>query len=596
MALETLVDLFEHACSTYDKPNALMWKVNGAYQSMSSEDFHQQVRQVGAGLARLDVRKADRIALISENRPEWAISDLAILSIGAINVPMYTTLPAAQIQELLNDSKAKIVLVSTTLQLQKVLSTNCKTPCLQTIVLMNDEPVAEKQVLSFSQLLTLGKETLREQPSLFDSLRQQVKGEDVASIIYTSGTTGTPKGVMLTHRNIVTNVLDSVEGFDIGPSDSSLSFLPLCHIFERMFDYMVMYCGATLAYAESFESVAQNLQEVRPTVVASVPRFFEKMYARIQEAMRTSPPAKRRLMRWAISVGKERSRRVLKKQGVPPRLQFQYALADKLVFSKLRERLGGRIRFFISGGAPLDKELAEFFFSVGVLILEGYGLTETSPVIAVNRLNDFKLGTVGKPLRHVEVKIAEDGEILTRGPSVMLGYYKREAETREALAGGWFHTGDVGALDADGFLSITDRKKDLIVTASGKNVAPQKIEGLLKNNPCFVNIVAVGNRRPFVSALVVPNPDKIRMVAKELGLDPEPYHSLMRSDKIKEFLLQQIHASAPDLAPFEQIKRIEILETDFSIDAGELTPTMKVRRRFVESKYQDLIDRLYASP
>jgi long-chain acyl-CoA synthetase len=596
MALETLVDLFEHACSTYDKPNALMWKVNGAYQSMSSEDFRQQVRQVGAGLARLDVCKADRIALISENRPEWAISDLAILSIGAINVPMYTTLPAAQIQELLNDSKAKIVLVSTTLQLQKVLSTNCKTPCLQTIVLMNDEPVAEKQVLSFSQLLTLGKETLREQPSLFDSLRQQVKGEDVASIIYTSGTTGTPKGVMLTHRNIVTNVLDSVEGFDIGPSDSSLSFLPLCHIFERMFDYMVMYCGATLAYAESFESVAQNLQEVRPTVVASVPRFFEKMYARIQEAMRTSPPAKRRLMRWAISVGKERSRRVLKKQGVPPRLQFQYALADKLVFSKLRERLGGRIRFFISGGAPLDKELAEFFFSVGVLILEGYGLTETSPVIAVNRLNDFKLGTVGKPLRHVEVKIAEDGEILTRGPSVMLGYYKREAETREALAGGWFHTGDVGALDADGFLSITDRKKDLIVTASGKNVAPQKIEGLLKNNPCFVNIVAVGNRRPFVSALVVPNPDKIRMVAKELGLDPEPYHSLMRSDKIKEFLLQQIHASAPDLAPFEQIKRIEILETDFSIDAGELTPTMKVRRRFVESKYQDLIDRLYASP
>lgn len=595
MTITTLVDLFEHACETYPKPNALMWKRDGLYRLISSAEFRRQVRQVGTGLARLGVQKGDRVALISENRPEWAISDLGILSVGAINVPIYTTLPAAQIRDLLADSETKVAIVSTSLQLEKLLSVACQVGSLHTIVVMNEVAVPEDQALPFSKLAVLGEKTSQDQPALFDSLRRQVKAEDLASIIYTSGTTGAPKGVMLTHHNIVSNVLDAAEAFDISSGDSCLSFLPLCHIFERMADYLMIYCGATIAYAENFETVPQNLQEVKPTIVASVPRFFEKMYARIQEAINTSSPAKQKLMKWAISVGKAHSQRLLGKQPIPLSLRLQHALANKLVFAKLREKLGGRIRFFISGGAPLDKELAEFFFSVGALILEGYGLTETSPVIAVNRPNDFRFGTVGKPLRHVEVKIAEDGEILTRGPSVMPGYYKREAETREALEGGWFHTGDIGQVDADGFLSITDRKKDLIVTASGKNVAPQKIEGLLKTNPYFVNVVAVGNGRPFVSALVIPNAEKVKVVAKEMGLNVEPYCELLRSEPIRQFLLKQISESTSDLAPFEQIRKIEVLESDFSIETGELTPKMSIRRRFVETKYKDLIDRIYAS-
>jgi long-chain acyl-CoA synthetase len=361
-----------------------------------------------------------------------------------------------------------------------------------------------------------------------------------------------------------------------------------------MVDYLMLYQGVSIAYAESFETVPQNMQEVHPTAVSSVPRFFEKMYARINEAMGSSPPKKQKLMAWALGVGKDYSQRAINKDPVSKVLKLKHAVADRLVFSKLRAKLGGRIRFFISGGAPLDKELAEFFLSVGVMILEGYGLTETSPVITVNRRRSFKLGTVGQVLRNVEVKIAEDGEILTRGLAVMLGYYKREAETREVMAGGWFHTGDIGSLDAEGFLKITDRKKDLIVSASGKNVAPQKIEGLLKTNPYFVNVVAVGDKRPFISALVVPNADKLKAQADFMGLNSTCYSDLLRSPAVKEFLLAQIQAATRDLAPFEQVKRIELLENDFTIAAGELTPKMSVRRRFVEAKYKDLIDQMYA--
>jgi len=594
-SLETLVDLLEHACETYRKPDALQVRRNGVYQPISSEELRESVQQVGAGLAKLGVRKGDRIALLSENRPEWAISDQGILSIGAINVPFYATLPAGQIAELLLDSETCAIIVSTQLQLEKVLSIAPGIPSLRQIVVMDAERIAPQQAMPFSTLLETGRAALQENQAAFEALRRQVHAGDVASIIYTSGTTGVPKGVMLTHRNIVTNVLDTAEAFDLSVSDVTLSFLPLCHIFQRTVDYLMLYQGVSIAYAENFETVPKNMQEVRPTVVSSVPRFFEKMYARINEAMRSSPPKKQKLMAWALAAGKDYSRRVINKEAVPGLLKLKHALAERLVFSKLREKLGGRLRFFISGGAPLDKELADFFFSVGVMILEGYGLTETSPVIAVNRRHSFKLGTVGQALRHVEVKIAEDGEILTRGPAVMLGYYKREAETREVMAGGWFHTGDIGSLDEDGFLKITDRKKDLIVTASGKNVAPQKIEGMLKTNPYFVNVVAIGDKRPFISALVVPNADKVKAQADSMGLNSGSYTDLLRSAPVKEFLLAQIQSSTPDLAPFEQVKRIQLLENDFTIAASELTPTMKIRRRFVEAKYKDLIDEIYAN-
>lgn len=594
-SLETLVDLLEQACDTYRRRDALQVKRNGVYEPISSEALRESVEQIGAGLAKLGVRKGDRIALLSENRPEWAIADQGILSIGAINVPFYVTLPAAQIAELLLDSEASAIIVSSQVQLEKVLTIAPGLPSLRQIVVMDVLSGAPPQIMRFATLQEIGRAALAEDRAAFQAMRRAVGAGDVASIIYTSGTTGVSKGVMLTHRNIVTNVLDAAEAFDLSASDVTLSFLPLCHIFQRTVDYLMLHRGVSIAYAESFETVPQNLQEVHPTVVCSVPRFFEKMYTRIHEAIRSSPSPKKKLMAWALGVGKNYSQRMLGKEPVSGALKFKHAIADRLVFAKLRAKLGGRMRFFISGGAPLDKELAEFFFSVGVTILEGYGLTETSPVIAVNRQHSLKLGTVGQALRHAEVKIAEDGEILTRGPAVMLGYYKREAETREAMAGGWFHTGDIGTLDSEGFLKITDRKKDMIVTASGKNVAPQKIEGLLKTNPYLVNVVAVGDKRPFISALVVPNADKLKAQAEFMGLNSRNYSELLGSPAVREFLLEHIQAATRDLAPFEQIKRIQLLENDFSIAAGELTPKMSVRRRFVEAKYKDLIDRMYGN-
>jgi long-chain acyl-CoA synthetase len=594
-SLETLADLLERACDTYRRPDALQVKRNGVYQPISSGELRESVQQTGAGLAKLGIRKGDRVALLSENRPEWAIADQGILSIGAINVPFYVTLPAAQIAELLLDSEASAIIVSSQQQLEKVLSIAPPIHSLRQIVVMDAVGGAPPETMRFATLLEIGRAALEENRAAFEAMRREVTAGDVASIIYTSGTTGLSKGVMLTHRNIVTNVLDAAEAFDLSDADVTLSFLPLCHIFQRTVDYLMLHRGVSIAYAESFETVPQNLREVHPTAVCSVPRFFEKMYARINEAIQSSPPQKQKLMAWALAVGKDHSQRVIRKDTISSVLKLKHAVADRLVFSKLRAKLGGRIRFFISGGAPLDKELAEFFLSVGVMILEGYGLTETSPVITVNRRNSFKLGTVGQALRHVEVKIAEDGEILTRGPAVMLGYYKREAETHEVMVGGWFHTGDIGSLDAEGFLRITDRKKDLIVTASGKNVAPQKVEGLLKTNPYFVTVVAVGDKRPYISALVVPNADKLKAQAEFMGLHSESFADLLRLPAVKEFLLAQIQAATRDLAPFEQVKRIQLLENDFSIAGGELTPKMSVRRRFVETKYKALIDQMYAS-
>jgi long-chain acyl-CoA synthetase len=594
-SIATLADILEYACRTYRKPDALQVKRDGVYKPVSSSELQESVEQIGAGLAKLGLRKGDRIALLSENRPEWAMADQGILSIGAINVPFYVTLPAEQIAELLLDSGASAIFVSTQVQLEKVLSVAPRLPALRQIVVMDAVEGAPPQSMRFSTLLEIGRVALQEDRTSFDALRRDVTSGEVASIIYTSGTTGASKGVMLTHRNIVANVLDVAEVLDFSVSDVTLSFLPLCHIFQRTVDYVMLYRGVSIAYAESFDSVPQNMQEVRPTVVGSVPRFFEKMYARINEAIRSSPPKKQKMMAWALGVGKDYSQKVLDRRPVPGVLKLKHVVADRLVFSKLRARLGGRLRFFISGGAPLDKALADFFFSVGVTILEGYGLTETSPVITVNRWQSFKLGTVGQVLKSVEVKIAEDGEILTRGPNVMLGYYKREAETREVMAGGWFHTGDIGSLDSEGFLRITDRKKDLIVTASGKNVAPQKIEGMLKTNPYFTNVVVVGNRRPYISALVVPNADRLKAHADFLGLNAASYAELLHLAPLKDFLLEQIQASTPGLAPFEQVKRIELLEREFSIASGELTPKMSVRRQFLETKYKDLIDRIYMS-
>ena len=594
MAPQTLVDLFEEAVTHKSRPDALQVKRDGDYRPLSSADVRSQVQGAAAGLLNLGVEPGDRIALLSENRPEWLVSDVAILSAGAINVPVYPTLPAYQIEGLLNDAGVKIIILSTTEQLEKIREIQSKVPSLRTTVVMDLEEPESDSLRSFNSLREEGLRAWQQDPSETLKIRQGIGPQDVATIIYTSGTTGTPKGVMLSHANIVANVLELSRVFDFDHKDSVLSLLPLSHIFERVAHYLMFYCGVSIAYAESIEKVPVNMQEVQPTVVACVPRFFEKLHDRVMESRRLSTGLKRALSDWAFGVGERHTRHVLQGTTPPPGLAFQRFLASKIVFAKLQQRLGGRLRFFISGGAPLDPSLAEFFLSAGILILEGYGLTETSPVIAVNLPNRFRFGTVGPPLPGLEAKIAEDGEVLTRGPSVMLGYYNRPEATREVIKDGWFHTGDIGHLDSDGFLKITDRKKDLIVTAGGKNVAPQPLERLLKASPALLNAVVLGDRRPFLCALVVPNPETITEYAREQGLSFASYGELLQSPQIREFLMSTVEKSMAGLASFETVKKVIPVEKDFTIEDGELTPTLKVKRRVVEKRFKNEIEALYA--
>jgi len=593
MVPQTLVELFLHAVTSYKKSNALMVKRTGSYQAIASEELLEAVKQLAAALVHLGIEKGDRVALLSENRPEWTISDLAILSVGAINVPMYPNLPAVQVESQLVDAGTKAIFVSNRVQHDKICQVRGRVPSLESVILIEGPLSDSSGCLLFRDLLGTGRGSLEKNPTLFEQKCAQVKPNDLASILYTAGTTGAPKGVMLSHSNLVSNVLACSKVFHLDESDVALSFLPLCHIFERTACYLQIFRGVTIAYAESPEAVPQNLLEVKPTLVASVPRLFEKMHSRIMDTIETSSALKRHLMRWALCVGREHSLLKLSRTKVPFWLSLQKELASILVFSKLRQRLGGRLRMFISGGAPLDKDLAEFFFGVGVLILEGYGLTETSPVIAVNTEENLKFGTVGKPLPGVEVRIAEDGEILTRSTSVMVGYFKKERETQESIVDGWYHTGDLGELDRDGFLRITGRKKDILITAGAKNVAPQKIEGLLRDNPYLLNVVVVGDRKPFIAALVVPSREKVIAYARGRGLDCSNYSSLIQSQEIYDFIMEQIRTSTLELASFEQIKRIGILENEFSIDNGELTPKMNVRRHKVEANYADLIESIY---
>jgi long-chain acyl-CoA synthetase len=428
----------------------------------------------------------------------------------------------------------------------------------------------------------------------FERRAREARSDDVASLIYTSGTTGTPKGVLLTQSNFAHQVLALAESFPFHPDDLALSLLPLCHIYERTTDYRYLASGVSIAYAEGFDRVLENLKEVRPTLMAAVPRFFEKFYAGILERVLAAPAAKRKVFEWAVRVGKEALSHRLAGRRLPAGLAARYRLADALVYRRIRAEVGGRVRGFISGSAPLSREINEFLHAVGFTIFEGYGLTETSPVIAVNVPGAVKLGTVGRPIPSVEVRIADDGEILTRGPLVMKGYFKMEGETREALEGGWFHTGDIGALDPEGFLTITDRKKDLIKTSGGKMIAPQPIENQLKQSPYIQNAVVVGDRRRFVAVLLVPNLANLEQFARQEGIAASSPEELLEHPRVRALLDAEVAGVNRHLAQFEQLKRYAVLPEEFSFDNGQLTFTQKVRRRKIEEKYGDVIDKLYA--
>ena len=589
--VETLAELFLNTIKSYPKPDLMLYKKEGQYGPISTEEFGQTVKKLSLGLWELGLRPEDKLIILSENRPEWVMTDLATICLGGATVPIYTTLVPEQVRYIIDDSDAKIVVFSNEEQGEKIKAIKSQLTKVQHFITFQQQ--APPGILTLREVLAKGEGILRAEPGLFETRAAKIKPDTLASIIYTSGTTGIPKGVMLIHSNFISNIKSCSSIIPFSQEDTVLSFLPLSHVLERMVMFTYLYKGCSIAFAESVDTVAQNLLEVRPHIMVSVPRVFEKIYARVMDNVLQESPLKRKIFFWALRVGREYARRQLARQPIPRFLQIKRSVAHKLVFSKIIARTGGRVRFFVSGGAPLSKDIAEFFFALGLTILEGYGLTETSPVISVNTFENVKLGSVGKPIPGVEVKIAADGEILTRGPHVMKGYYKKEAETKEAFEGDWFKTGDIGYLDEEGFLVITDRKKDIIVTAGGKNVAPQPIENLLKTSPYIANSVVIGDRRRFISALVVPNWEKVEEWARQNNLVFASRQEMVKNPDVLRFLQAEVDRLTTNLASYEKVKKIALLERDFEIAEGEITPTLKVRRAIIEKKYQPLIDELY---
>ena len=588
--IETLSQVFLNTIKTYVKDDLLAAKADGRYVPISTEEFARRVKHLSLGLADLGLGAGDKLVIFSENRPEWTITDFAVLCAGAITVPIYTSLMPEQVKYIINDSDAKIVVCSNRTLWLKVEAVRHELSNVHHFVLI--EEAGPQGVVSLSEVMGRGKVIAAADPGLFEKRALAVKPGDLASIIYTSGTTGVPKGVMLTHANFVANskALDAVTEFSV--KDTILSFLPLSHVLERMTTFSWIYKGASIYHAESIETVAENLLEVRPTIMISVPRLFDKIYAKVMDNILAASPVKRKIFFWAIGVGKKYGAKKIRHQPIPWGLVLQRKIAAKLVYGKIIEKTGGRVHFFVSGGAPLSADVAEFFYAIGITILEGYGLTETSPVLACNTFEKMKFGAVGPPVPGVEIKIAPDGEILAKGPNVMKGYYKKEQETREAFEDGWFKTGDIGHIDGEGFLVVTDRKKDILVTAGGKNVAPQPIENLLKANPYIQTAVVVGSGRKFISALVLPDFDKLEAYARKNGISFGNRKELVEKEEIVSFMLAEIDRSTPHLASYERIKKVVLLDREFDADT-ELTPSLKVKRHIVEKVFKPLIDILY---
>jgi len=587
----TLAGLIVNSVKAYPKADFMLEKRGGTYAPISSAEFGADVKHLALGLRDLGFQPGQKLCLLSENRPAWTMTDFATLTAGGLTVPIYTTLVSEQIRYIIDDSDAAIVVVSNADQWKKIAPLRAGLSKVRHYITFAD--TAPAGVLTLAAVLEKGRALAAQSPGLYEDMTARVKPDDDATLIYTSGTTGVPKGVILTHHNLISNIKTAADIVEFTEKDTVLSFLPLSHVLERMVMFTYIFKGCTVAFAESVEAVAQNLLEVRPHIMVSVPRVFEKIYTKVMDQVMASPAARRKIFFWALKVGKAYGALKLAGRPIPGGLAFRRKIAAKLVFSKIVAKTGGRIRFFVSGGAPLSKDIAEFFYAIGLVILEGYGLTETSPVLALNTFEHIRLGTVGHPVPGVEIKIAPDGEILARGPNIMKGYYKKEAETREVMEGGWFHTGDIGQFDADGFLVITDRKKDLLVTSGGKNIAPQPIENLLKTSPYIVNAVVIGDRRRFVAALVVPDFDKLKDHAKAQGIAFGSVEELCRDKRIVDLVKAEVDRVTPLLASYERIKKVLILPRDFDIERGEITPSLKVRRANVTAEYQALIDDLY---
>lgn len=574
--------------AAHGKKRAMLFRFSGRYESYTWSEVGERVARIAQLLSELGLRQGERLAILSENRPEWALTDLAAQCLGIVTVPIYPSLTSEEVAYILRDSGARFLAVSGRHQLDKLASVRGRLGALERILAFDGDLSVGPSGLGLP-VTALSRAQSLDGPAESDRARlAPVRGQDLATLIYTSGTTGVPKGVMLTHANLIENVVLCRQALRMGPQDVHLSFLPLCHIFERMAGhYLMIHIGASIGYAESFDTVPRDLSEVRPTFVLGVPRFFEKIRARVLEASAQAPAFQRLLFSWAQDIGRRRRRG--ETVGA-----LAYFAADRLIYAKLRSRLGGRVRFCVSGGAPLPREIAEFFADLGVIILEGYGLTETSPVITVNREQAYRFGTVGLALPGVEVRISADAEILTRSACVMTGYYNKPQETAEALKDGWFHTGDLGSLDAEGFLRITGRKKELICTSGGKKISPRPIEEELEKDPLIQRCVLHGEGRRFITALIVPRRSEIETLARRHKLAFATYPELLHNERLLALLAEVVDERTRSLASYERIKYFALLEDDFSAARGELTPTLKVKRDVVLERYAHLLEPFYA--
>lgn len=590
MSLATLNDIF-FAAVERNLDRMMLYREAGKWLPVTSREFGRSVVRTAHTLHAWGVRPGDRIALLSENRPEWPMADMASLLLGAVTVPLYTTLTAEQTAFVLNDSGCRTIFLSSDQQLHKILSILPQTQIERLVVMdpleFNGDlvPFAGKCV-TMKQITSQGPDGLGAE---IESRARSIAADDLATIVYTSGTTGTSKGAMLTHGNIASNIQCSLTGFEMRPGLISISFLPLCHITARHVDFAMLYYGVTLAYCPFLDRLPASLLEVQPSIFVAVPRVYEKIYAQAEQKAKGQP--KRAIFDWALSVGRRYKPEIL--AGKIPTSRT-WKLANKLVFSKIREGMGGKVETFISGGAPLGRELAEWYADAGIRIHEGYGLTETSPVIAVNTPANHRIGTVGKILPNLEVRIAEDGEILVRGPSVFKGYWNRPEETKAALLDGWFKTGDIGNIDADGYLSVTDRKKDLIKTSGGKFIAPQPIENSMKLNPLVGVAAILGDRRRFPAVMISPNFVALESWAKENNIPFISRAELIAHPKVQALYEGIVEGINGSLARFEKLKRVLVVADEFTADNGALTPTMKLRRRVIEDRYRRQIDELYA--
>jgi long-chain acyl-CoA synthetase len=596
-ATRTIPELFEFLTEEWhsDKRDILlMKKVDGKFCGITYREAKDEVENFACGLSTLGIKPGDKIAVISENRPEWVYTDIAALSLGAIDVPLYPSLTAESVEFILNNSESKGIIVSNKFQLNKVNKIKNKCRYLKFIIVINDKDTGSdgRTIFSFKEVQERGIIFKTARPYFLKESRSNIKENDLCTIIYTSGVTGEPKGVMLSHKNLLSIVNSILETYPIDENDTFLSFLPLCHIFERMTYYSALASGGMVCYAEGIETIPQNMLEVHPTIITAVPRLFERIYSKILKNINSQSEIKQKIFYNAIEIGKEYCR--AKKTGnITFSLSIKNKLADSLVFKKIRRRMGGKLRFFISGGALLARNLAEFFEAIGISIIEGYGLTESSPMISANKPDDYKFGTVGKPFPGVEVKLAPDGEILARGANIMQGYFKNKKETEETLKDGWLHTGDIGVFDSEGYLMITDRKKHLFKTSAGKYIAPTHIENLFLESKYIDQFVLIGDRRMFLSALIVPDFDAIQEYADVNKIPYDKPEELVQAKEIYEMIEKDMSQVQKSLANYERVRKFTLLDKPFSIENGEVTPSLKIRRKAVEERYGSLIEEMY---